>query len=568
MKQEFILILILAFSCRFYFQTEPLPINSDGKGYYDYLPALFIYHDLSWTFLDTLKTDNYDHANYPGIYNELNNRKVNKYFVGTPLLMSPFFGIACLYDYVFQSKINGYSSSFQVAIYFASLFYLWLGLLYLRKLLENLEFEKSVIFITQILIVFATPIVYYTYYQPSYSHIYSFASICVFMYYGQQYIQKKENSKLILLSFLLGIICLIRPTNLLIVLIIPFLFSSPKEAFKFFIAQIRKYYWYFSVSLIIFFLIISIQLVFWHLQTGHFIIDSYSEESFNFSTPEIFNILFSYKKGLFVYSPILFIITIGGIFAMVREKSFFKLSSLLLVLFVATYVLSSWWCWYYSSSFGQRSFIDFLPLFAILSAYFFRNLKQNIRLCVSIFSIIFICITFIQIDQYSKYILSWEGMDKEKYWMVFLKTQDKYRGMLWNIPINYSEDKIVNKVNDKTKKTISVNDWCGILDVTKDSLKDENVSTIHIKANLNLNESNPKVYLNILDSLGNSLLWQEQFAFTGIKQHFFYEEIYQGEGNYYFTFELPKNYSKITAGFATESKIIIVNDYDIFLIRK
>lgn len=62
--QEIILVLLLLLFCKLYFVAEPQHINSDGKGYYEYLPATFIYQDLNWKFLDTLQTDGYNHKNY------------------------------------------------------------------------------------------------------------------------------------------------------------------------------------------------------------------------------------------------------------------------------------------------------------------------------------------------------------------------------------------------------------------------------------------------------------------------------------------------------------------------
>ena len=35
-------------------------IISDGKGYYAYLPAVFIYHDLNFNFLDSIEANYYD----------------------------------------------------------------------------------------------------------------------------------------------------------------------------------------------------------------------------------------------------------------------------------------------------------------------------------------------------------------------------------------------------------------------------------------------------------------------------------------------------------------------------
>ncbi len=48
-------------------------IVADGKGYYDYLPALFIYNDLNFNYTDTLVTQFYDHKAYNSGINLLVN---------------------------------------------------------------------------------------------------------------------------------------------------------------------------------------------------------------------------------------------------------------------------------------------------------------------------------------------------------------------------------------------------------------------------------------------------------------------------------------------------------------
>ena len=39
-------------------------IESDGKGYYAYLPAIFIYHDLSFSFINEYENKYYDKGNF------------------------------------------------------------------------------------------------------------------------------------------------------------------------------------------------------------------------------------------------------------------------------------------------------------------------------------------------------------------------------------------------------------------------------------------------------------------------------------------------------------------------
>lgn len=59
--QELLLIFFFVLLINNYFQNDDVRIRADGKGYYDYLPALFIYHDLNFQCIDTLVTELYIH---------------------------------------------------------------------------------------------------------------------------------------------------------------------------------------------------------------------------------------------------------------------------------------------------------------------------------------------------------------------------------------------------------------------------------------------------------------------------------------------------------------------------
>ena len=165
-------------------------------------------------------------------------------------------------------------------------------------------------------------------------------------------------------------------------------------------------------------LILSIQLIIYKLQTGSFFVYSYGDEGFNFGSPQIINFLFSYKKGLFLYTPICLISLLGFAFIL-RNK--FKFITLLSFLFLVVYILSSWWMWYYGGSFSSRVMVDFLPFFAILLGLLLQGISKTYlrRIC---FTVCFLLIMLNQIQtlQYRYYIIHWSNMNKESYWNTFL----------------------------------------------------------------------------------------------------------------------------------------------------
>ena len=404
-------------------------VDSDGRGYYAYLPAIFINQDWEWDFVFNREKQIY--SNDPemiGNYiRNTNGEKINKYFIGTSILLSPFFLSALTLSKVFGYNTDGYSILFMYAIVLAAIFYLLLGLNYARKTLLLYGLNEISIALTIIGFGLGTNLFYYTCYEPSLSHVYSFSLISIFCYHAKIISIKYNNKSLVFLLGLLGLILITRPVNVIIILVIPFFFDSFTSFFEFIKTSLRNYKTI-ILGLTIATIIISTQLIVYYLQSGKFWIYTYTNEKFVFSEPHFFDILFSYKKGLFIYTPICFI-SLLGIIVLFRKNIFQAFSSLLFFI-ICTYILSSWYCWWYGGSYGLRAFIEFFPFLLILLGIAI-NYSKRYRIFISLFLCICIWLNFIQIYQYHNNILHWESMNKEKYWNVFLKTDDIYKGVLF-----------------------------------------------------------------------------------------------------------------------------------------
>src|SRR5690606_17014261 len=176
------------------------------------------------------------------------------------------------------------------------------------------------------------------------------------------------------------------------------------------------------LSCVIFGIIVSIQLVIYKISTGRFIVYSYQEEGFNFLDPHFFDILFSYKKGLFLYTPMYLLAMIGLI--PVFKKNKFAAISWIGFFVIITYIFSSWWMWYYGGSFSSRVYVEFLPLFMILFAFLLAEAKtKSLRIALLSLTFVLLAICQIQTFQYRYYEIHWDKMTKEKYWEVFLMRQ-------------------------------------------------------------------------------------------------------------------------------------------------
>jgi hypothetical protein len=394
-------------------------IEADGKGYYAYLPAAFIYHDLNFSFFDSIEKKYPNPAIYYDYRVGKQNKKADKYFVGTAIAMSPFFLIAHLSSDFFGYEADGYSRIYPVMVNVAAIFYLFLGLYYLKKLLGRYGSSDSLISFILIAITFATNVFYYTVCEPAMSHIYSFAFITMLLYYLHQFFTSPKAYLVLILALIYGIIILIRPVNGLIMFIAPFI-SGNKDQFLKAVVFLRSHFWNSLFALMIFISIIFFQLLVYKIQTGSFWIDSYGAEKFNWNDAHPFRFLFSYKKGLFVYTPLALIGTVG--FFRLIKLSKFQFYSLILFLILLLYVLSSWWNWWYGGSFSSRVSVEYYSILAILIHFSYQMITPKLgRWMYSCLIVFCLLICQIQTYQYRYYFIHWEKMDQDHYWKVFLR---------------------------------------------------------------------------------------------------------------------------------------------------
>lgn len=506
-------------------------INADGYGYYAYLPCTFIYHHLDYSRVmaeEHKLRPNIDSAEimYPFVrYGD--NKRTDKYFIGVSILLVPFFLLAYFLSYLFGYDLSGYSILFQESVALGALFYLFLGLFFIRKIMCEYYINGKIIFFCLILILYGTNLFYYASISPSMSHVYSFGLQAMFFYSIKRAFQVPRIRNLLIATILFSLLFLIRPTNILSLAAILFLAGDLKNLRRFLsdIFHFKKI----AIILISVFLILSIQFVKWYIETGKWYIWGYSGEGFVFSTPHFFDILFSYRKGWFIYTPVMFIILSGIILLFIRLKRFFQLGTILIFFLLTTYVCSCWWEWWYGGSFGMRAFVDYYPFYALLLGILLMEVKNSIvKTLVFALPVLCLVICIIQTIQYDKFIFSYGNMTKQRYWNVFLKTDSKY-GWIYEDPSSkLSLFDHPNFYNDFEKNSIIPN------------ISNRIAHSGHFSLFLNPHTGNIPIYsLNVSDLPNNSCVWMytSLWAYTNQLDNDVYliTKIKSAQGNVYFT---------------------------------
>lgn len=393
-------------------------LESDAKGYYAYLPAVFIYHDLNFGFFDHIEKEKYyqEHLYYD--YRGGGNGKIiNKYYAGTALAQLPFFLITHVCTYLSGGETDGYSELYMLSVPIAALFYHILGLWFLTGLLRLYEIKESIIALLLMATSFGTHLFVYTVVEGGMSHVFSFSFVCGFLFYSKRFFLKYQLSDTYIMAFLLGLIVLCRPINGFVVLfLIPL--AGNADSLKKGLGKLFSNIKTLTICFGLFIAVVGIQLIIYKLSTGKFFVYSYQDEGFNFANPHVIDILFSYKKGLFLYTPMLLLGLVAAIF-FVRSRAFFSISWLVFFLGI-TYVFSSWWMWFYGGSFSSRVYVEFIPIFILPLGIFLETCRPLAKKIIFGLVVLLTVVCQIQSYQYRYYEIHYSEMNKEKYWEVFL----------------------------------------------------------------------------------------------------------------------------------------------------
>ena len=404
-------------------------IDGDGKGYYAYLPAVFIYKDLTFSFFDKMP-DSFDLQYSTTFLLNHHKKNVNKYTCGEALLLVPFFAIAVLVSYVLGLPVDGYNVIFHIMVAIGALFYLLVGLLAIKNLLRLYKISFGVIGMTVFGMVFGTNLLNYVVNECSMTHVFSFGLISFNIWQVKKLHEDSSRYNWLLCGLSLGLIILIRPVNLLLIASYPFLMAE-NFRFSFFKSKI----WHFSFAVLAVLSVISIQSILWKIEAGDFLIYGYKNEGFDLQhLPHFFDFLFSFERGAFIYSPAL-ILALPGFWYMGRNKA--KVSRLLLFLIVLVSIQSAWWCWYYGDGFGERPLIDYYAFFSIPIAYLLAAKRPLVKTISRFLLVIFSFLGVIFCYQYFYWIIYPTSMNFNKFKTVFLKTGRESRELFNSEPEDF-----------------------------------------------------------------------------------------------------------------------------------
>jgi hypothetical protein len=398
----------------------------DSFGYHLYLPAFVIHddplvHDMAW--VEEARNRYNTWGTLYQISDLPDGTHTPKYTMGLAVLWAPWFLIGHAFALISGAPTDGYSAPYQSAVQAGVLLYLLCGLLALRKVLRGF-FSETTTSITLTLLLIATNLVDHVISGTTMPHLTLFCLYAFIVLLTREWSLDRRPRKALALAVPLGLAILIRPSEA-VCLLIPFLWGAAGEPANPFIRLWRsRGQW--SIVIVALFAIGLPQFLYWHAATGHWLVDTYvnAGEGFDLLGPHTRKFLFSFRKGWYVYTPLMLLAT-AGIFLLRRHAKDAFLP--VLCFFLANlYLLSSWTCWWYAESFGSRAMIGSyavmaLPLAAVVESA--RAMRPAFRtMALTLLSGLTVLNLF-QYWQYKHLIIHPSRMTRTAYFAVLGRTQ-------------------------------------------------------------------------------------------------------------------------------------------------
>lgn len=388
-------------------------VYGDGIGYYTPLRSLVFDGDLKIS--NEYEYLSHSASNFGGgVRVDKEIPEYSKYTLGMGLILSPFFALGhfatlMLNGLGVEIAPNGLSWPYEL---FYCLGSIGLGITGLIICYQGARrfFSPLASLLGVAGVWFASPLSFYLCLETSMSHSVSQFLISMFLYLWIATPWLKETRQQILMGLVLGLGAFVRPQNILFA-IVPILTvvwviigrwrgdkTQPTTDKETRFTSIRSK----VLALVIIGVVAGLmqlpQFLIYQWQFGSFFDIPYLEEgaaegyggSFNWTNPQILNVLFSGFHGLFAWHPLLLLSIVGLILV---SRRFPQLVIILLTAFVLQlYLIASWWCWWQGASFGGRMFANCSFIFVLgLAAfwdYFPRPTGRRWGIIITVFFII------------------------------------------------------------------------------------------------------------------------------------------------------------------------------------
>jgi hypothetical protein len=353
-------------------------VRGDGVGYYAFARALLIQHNLDFA-------PDYQHANQgfreahvdasgepKQEYRTATGHLENHFTIGPAMLWAPFLLLAHAGVLIARAlgahvMADGYSLPYLFAMAFATLLYGFAALLLSYRVACRFVAEQWALFAT-IAIWWASSLPVYMYFNPSWSHAHSAFAVALFFWYWLRTHNVRSLREWLVLALIAGLMMNVYYLNTVVLaVLIPEALVRYRDLWKQANNTLAALGSLFATHLLFCAVVIASLLPTFltryavyggFLETGYIPVTMWAWRS-----PWFLALLFSANHGLFSWTPLLLIATVGLFLFYWRAPAVGL--SVLCVLLAFYYFMASYPDWAGISSYGNRFFVS-LTIFFVL----------------------------------------------------------------------------------------------------------------------------------------------------------------------------------------------------------
>jgi hypothetical protein len=365
----------------------------DDLGYYQFLPGLFIDHDLRglpWTHILG------------------NGSRLSLFTMGVALLQLPFFLIAHMACLLGLAAPDAYSWPYAVARGAAGAFYAATGCWFVMRALKQ-RFGQTISAITVVMLFVCTNLYYYASMESGMSHVYSFFLFAALFVTTLRMLDAPSSTRLFRLILIAMMIVLVRPANV-IALLVPLLYAAagPKDVRE----RLRWAACFpkaFTAAATVSVVLMLPQLAYWKIITGSWLVFTYGKkgEGFLWSHPHLWDVLTHPWNGWLLYSPVMLLV-MAALFVMAL-RGIPGGRAVLLVWLLAWYLIASWWSWWLGGAFGHRGFVEYLVFLAVPAAWMVQGILRSARTVKFTALVVVLVLAYLNIGLSWDYAPPWDG---------------------------------------------------------------------------------------------------------------------------------------------------------------
>ena len=397
----------------------------DVFGYYLYLPATFIHDDIRLqdkAWLDSLMEEYSPSSTLYQLVDVDGGGRMIKYSMGMAVVFAPFFLLAHVLAEPLGFPADGLSAPYHYLITFGCMLYILAGIFIFRRLLLHFFNEKWTAIVLA-LIVLGTNYLHLAVWDGTLlTHSVLFTLYALLLLATIEWHHKPDLRSAMMIGLSGGMIALIRPPEA-IVMLVPLLWAAHSSR-KW--RDLIEHPFHSVIVVIAFCMVLLPQGLYWKMMTGDWITNSYANnagEGFDLWSPHLGNYLFSFRKGWFVYTPLMLLAIFGLPWLWRRQRALFW--PLVIYLPLQLWIVSSWTTWWYAGgSFSARSMVPAYVLLAVPLGGLLQQACQHrpSRVLFSTLSIVFILLNLFQTWQWRARIMSKDRMTRDYYFATFGRT--------------------------------------------------------------------------------------------------------------------------------------------------